>query len=153
MVKKCLFFLFYFGICNSVFASEIDKATFFSAFPDTYICQGTKEVFNEPTEKLGKIQVSITGKAEQNPVVQVVSADKRINFKIGDGFLASSDKYPSNCSYLFLNGPLRMFYVCGLEIKDSVMYQQMMRADERVSFSQNLICTGGSICIRMSDCK
>jgi hypothetical protein len=63
------------------------------------------------------------------------------------------EKSPENCGYHFADTPLRMFYVCGLEIKDPVTFRQVMTADLRISFSHDLICTGGSICIRMSACK
>lgn len=152
-MKKYLI-LFLFTICSrSAFSAQIDATTFFSQFPSSYICQGTKEIFNEAAGKLGGIRVTIAGSNTQSPVVEVTSEDGNIKYKIGDGFEASLEKSVMPCGYHFADNPARMFYVCGMDIPNPASFQQVMRADLRITFSRDLICTGGPTCIRLSACK
>lgn len=153
LMQKYLILLLLTIVNRSAFSAQIDATTFFSQFPSSYICQGTKEVFNEAVGKLGRIRITIADPNTQSPVVEVSSEDGKIKYKIGDGFKASLEKSVMPCGYHFADNPARMFYVCGMEISNPASFQQVMRADVRISFSRDLICTGGSICIRLSTCN
>lgn len=142
---------------SAAFAKEIQSATFLEQFPNSYSCQAAEMVDGEQVGRtLGRIQISILGRETENPVIQVVSSNGKINFKIGNGFIGSLGKSVFDCGYVFLDSPLRMFYGCGLEVTNPASFRQVLRSRDKVMFSQDRICevsSGASVCMHLSSCK
>lgn len=149
MKTAMLFFILFYSLLGS--ATEGDGPDFLLKYPTkAMICMGTKILGGNAMKDIGRIRVDILNKESESPSVAVASEDGSIKFMIGDGYRGSLTR-SENCRYYSTNEAV--YYICNLiDPSTPITFYDVMKADVRSSFSQDLVCARSPSCIRLQRC-